>query len=169
MEAAPVLGNELGVDSLAVDVPDGAGGVDAGGADALGLGLVPVEGGEGVGELAVAVVVEEALHVDAGSIVGDPSDTEVVTGGDEEVGLLALLVRDEDNLRCCSPDPSSVGSLLAPQTLPALSSFSRSLLSVFFLFLPSPKLSRTPLSLLSPLRLLSLFCLYIRPPNPKNL
>ena len=58
MEAAPVLGNELGVDSLAVDVPDGAGGVDAGGADALGLGLVPVEGGEGVEELAVAVVVE---------------------------------------------------------------------------------------------------------------
>jgi hypothetical protein len=92
-----VVGNELGVDDLALDVPDGAGGVNAGGADALGLGLVPVEGGEGPTEVAVLVAVEEALELDA-VVVGDAPDAEEVTGGGEEVGLLALLVRDEDGL-----------------------------------------------------------------------
>lgn len=89
-----VVGDELGVDSLSLDVPDGAGGVDAGGADALGLGLVPVEGGERAAELAVLIAVEEALEVDG--VVGDAPDAEEVAGGSEEVGLLAVLVGDED-------------------------------------------------------------------------
>ena len=90
-----VVGNKLGIDDLALDVPDGAGGVDAGGADALGLGLVPVEGGKGPTEVVVLVAVEKALELDP-VVVGDAPDAEVVAGGGEEVGLLALLVRDED-------------------------------------------------------------------------
>ncbi|PON50518.1 hypothetical protein TorRG33x02_314440, partial [Trema orientale] len=95
-----VVGDELGVDGLALNVPDGAGRVDAGGADALGLGLVPVEGGEGPAELAVLVAVEEGFELDAGAgvMVGDAPDAEEVAGGGEEVGLLALLVGNEDGL-----------------------------------------------------------------------
>lgn len=73
------MGDELGVDGLPLDVPDGARGVDAGGADALGLGFVPVEGGEGPTELAVLVAVEKALELDG--VVGDAPDAEEVAGG----------------------------------------------------------------------------------------
>ncbi|KAF5479227.1 hypothetical protein F2P56_000068 [Juglans regia] len=92
-----IVSNELGVDDFAIYVPDGAGGIDAGGADALGLGVVPVEGGEGTAEVAVLVSVEEALKLDA-VVVGDPPHTEEIAGGCEKVGFLALLVRDKDGL-----------------------------------------------------------------------
>ena len=39
------MSDELGFDEGAFDVPDGAGGVDAGGGDAVGVDIVPVEGG----------------------------------------------------------------------------------------------------------------------------
>lgn len=57
-----VVGDELGVDHLLLDVPDGAGGVDAGGADPAGLGLVPVEGGDGAAELEFLLTLRRDLR-----------------------------------------------------------------------------------------------------------
>ncbi|KAH7670076.1 hypothetical protein IHE45_10G001400 [Dioscorea alata] len=88
-----VVGNELGVYSLAFDVPDGAGGVDGGGADATGLRLVPVEGGEWSAELRVLVAIEEGLEFDA-VIVDTPQPEEVGRGG-QKVLADAVAVGDE--------------------------------------------------------------------------
>lgn len=93
------MGDELGVNGLPLDVPDGAGGVDAGGADALGFGFVPVEGCERTAELAVLVAVEQALELHSTMrfrVVGDAPNAEEVAGGGKEVGLLTFLVGDED-------------------------------------------------------------------------
>eukprot|EP00262_Sarcandra_glabra_P012131 TRINITY_DN3062_c0_g1_i3.p2 TRINITY_DN3062_c0_g1~~TRINITY_DN3062_c0_g1_i3.p2 ORF type:complete len:262 (+),score=31.24 TRINITY_DN3062_c0_g1_i3:280-1065(+) len=89
-----VVCDELRIDGFPLDVPNGAGGVDAGCADALGLGLVPVEGGEGSAVLAVLVAVEEALEYHA--VFGDAPDAEEIAGCGEEIGFLALFVGDED-------------------------------------------------------------------------
>jgi len=86
----------LSIDGFLLDIPDSAGGIDAGGAYASGLGLVPVEGGEGPTVLAVLVAVEEGLEFDGG--FGDVPDAEEVRGGGEEIGAVAVLVGDEDGL-----------------------------------------------------------------------
>lgn len=93
-----VVGDELGVDGLTLDVPDGAGGVDGGGADAFGLRLVPIEGGERPAELRVLVAVEDGLELDGGGVFGDAPYAEEIAGCGQQVWLLALLVRDEDGL-----------------------------------------------------------------------
>lgn len=87
---------ELSIDGLALDVPDRARGIGAGGSDPSWLGFVPVEGGQRAAELAVLVAVEARLELDAGVIVGDSPEAEEVAGGGEEIGALALLVGDED-------------------------------------------------------------------------
>ena len=84
-----VVGDELGVDGLALDVPDGAGGVDGGGADAARVGVVPVEGGERAAVVAVAVAVELAAELDArlrGAVAADGAG--VVGGGGVAVGVV---------------------------------------------------------------------------------
>ncbi|PKI79251.1 hypothetical protein CRG98_000371, partial [Punica granatum] len=84
-----VMGNKLSIHGLPLNVPYGAGGVDAGGPDTPGLGLIPVEGGDWPAELGVLVAVEEAAELDAGGgggVVGEAPDAEVVAGvlvGDE--------------------------------------------------------------------------------------
>ena len=87
-----VVRDELRLDDAAFDVPDGAGGVDGGGPDAAGLDLVPVEGGEGRGELGGGLaVVEDGAELGrrrgGGEVVerGVP-DAERVGGGGEEGG-----------------------------------------------------------------------------------
>lgn len=115
------MGDELGVDGLALDVPDGAGGVDGGGTDAARVGVVPVEGGERAAVVAVAVTVELAAQLDArlrgavaadgavvvvgrgGAVVGvvggrDAPDAQVVGGGGEQVGAERVRVRHEHGL-----------------------------------------------------------------------
>ena len=74
---------ELRFDDALFDVPDGACGVDAGGSDAFGVEVVPVEGGERCAELAGLAVVEEreGLH----GRVADLPEAEVVAGGGEEI------------------------------------------------------------------------------------
>jgi len=74
-----VVGDELSLDDGAFDVPDGAGGVDAGGADAVVVYVVPVEGGEGRAELAGLAVVEEGEGFDG--VFADVPEAEVVAGG----------------------------------------------------------------------------------------
>mmetsp|Transcript_9537 Transcript_9537/g.22586 ORF Transcript_9537/g.22586 Transcript_9537/m.22586 type:complete len:203 (-) Transcript_9537:360-968(-) len=49
-----------------LDVPDGAGGIDGGGADDGGVRLVPVERRQRRTELTVLVIVEELAHLDGG-------------------------------------------------------------------------------------------------------
>ena len=60
--------------------PNGAGCVDGGGADEVGVHFVPVEGGEGGAEVAVFVVVEEAGHASLPLSIGVPH-SEVVAAG----------------------------------------------------------------------------------------
>jgi hypothetical protein len=84
--------DELCLDDTTIDVLDGAGGVDGGGPDAAGLGLVPVEGGEGSREFGGGLaVVEDGAELGwrrrGGEVVerGAP-DAEGVGGGGEEGG-----------------------------------------------------------------------------------
>ncbi|KAI6707144.1 hypothetical protein NL676_010106 [Syzygium grande] len=93
-----IMGDELGVDSLVLNVLDGAGSVDAGGADALGLGLVPVEGDERPAELSILVAVEEGAEFNLGGVVGDLPDADEVARGGKEIGVLAFLVKDKGGL-----------------------------------------------------------------------
>lgn len=74
-----VVGDELRLHDGALNVPDGAGGVDAGGADAVVIDVVPVEGGEGRAELAGLAVVEEGEGLDG--VFADVPEAEVVAGG----------------------------------------------------------------------------------------
>ncbi|GKV46841.1 hypothetical protein SLEP1_g53802 [Rubroshorea leprosula] len=91
-----VMGNELGVDSLTFNVPDGAGGVNGGGADPLGLSFIPVEGGKRTAKLTVFVTIEGGLEFATGVVIRNAPNPEEVGGGGEEVWLLAFFVRDED-------------------------------------------------------------------------
>jgi len=86
-----VVGDELRLDDAALDVPDGAGGVDGCGPDAAGLDLVPVEGGEGRGELGGGglAVVEDGAELGGGGGGGEivergVPESEGVGGGGEE-------------------------------------------------------------------------------------
>eukprot|EP00976_Prorocentrum_cordatum_P027432 556391-Prorocentrum_minimum.AAC.1 len=58
-----VVRDELCVHHLLLDVPDGAGGVDGGGADAVRVRLVPVKRGQRRTELAVLLVVQHRLQL----------------------------------------------------------------------------------------------------------
>lgn len=79
-----IVGDELRFNEGAFDVPNGAGGVDAGSADAVRVDVVPVEGGERGAELAGLAVVEEGEGVDG--VLAELPEAEVVAGGGEEVG-----------------------------------------------------------------------------------
>ena len=89
--------DELRVHHFLLDVPDGARGVKTRRADALHVGLVPVEAGERRANLAVLVVVQQRLELHA--ILLDVPDAEVISGGGDEIFLAALLVGDEQDLR----------------------------------------------------------------------
>jgi hypothetical protein len=86
-----VVCDELRLDDAAIDVPDGAGGVDGRGPDAAGFELVPVEGGEGRAELGGGglAVVEDGAELGRGSGGGEVvergvPEAERVGGGCEE-------------------------------------------------------------------------------------
>jgi hypothetical protein len=90
-----VVRDELRFDDAAFDVPDGAGGVDGRGPDAVGLDLVPVEGGERRAELGggCLAVVEDGAELGrggggGGEVVerGVPEAERVGGGGEERRG-----------------------------------------------------------------------------------
>lgn len=60
-----VVGDQLSIYGLPLNVPYGAGRIDTGGPDSPRFGLVPVEGGEGPAELRVLVAIEKAAELDA--------------------------------------------------------------------------------------------------------
>ncbi|KAE8732471.1 hypothetical protein F3Y22_tig00002011pilonHSYRG00001 [Hibiscus syriacus] len=93
-----IVGNKLGIHRFPLDIPYSTGRIDGGGADSLGLRLIPVEGGKRAAKLTVLIAIKERLEVDAGVIIGDSPDAEEVGGGCEKIGFLALLVGDEDGL-----------------------------------------------------------------------
>ena len=66
-----------------LEAPDGAGGVNGGGAQQVGVDLVPVEGGERRAEVGVLVVVEEALQL--GLRLPRPPHSQVVARGGQQV------------------------------------------------------------------------------------
>lgn len=118
------MGDELSIYGLALDIPDGACGVDGRCSDATRVGIIPVEGGERAAEVAVAVAVElaaqhsarlltgafhavaaDGARVGVGGSVGsgvvvvrDAPDAEEVGGGGEQIGADGLGVRDEHGL-----------------------------------------------------------------------
>lgn len=76
-----VVGDELGLDNTPLNIPDGAGGVDAGGPKAPGLDVVPVEGGERGAELGGLAVVEDGEGL--GGVFAEVPEAEEVAGGGE--------------------------------------------------------------------------------------
>lgn len=92
-----VVRDELRLDDAFLDVPDGAGGVDAGGADPPRLDVVPVERRERRAELAGLAVVEDGDRLDGA--VADLPEAEVVAGGGEDVEGLLERGRVEHQLR----------------------------------------------------------------------
>lgn len=79
-----VVRDELRLNDGALHVPDGARGVDAARAEAFGLDVVPVEGGQRGAELGRLAVVEDREGLRGGG-VGDLPEAEEVAGGGEEV------------------------------------------------------------------------------------
>ena len=93
-----IVGDELRVHHARLDVPDGTRRVDAAGAQAPQVRLVPVERRERRAVVAVLAVVEHALELHL--VLVDLPDAQIVPRRCHQVRLLALLVRDEHDLRC---------------------------------------------------------------------